>query len=786
MLNILGLTLGITIGIILFLYLQHQLSYDQSFAKYDQIYRFTNRLKADGVDFNIAQSSRRLAPIIKEDLPEVINYARFLSYGKSLLKYDFGTEQKQFYQEDIWLTDSTVFELFDHHFYEGNPQTCLAGPGKVVLTKSVAEKMFGQESAMGKRVNFDGNDPREVTAVISDLPENTHLKYQLLLSDISPITWDRNGDAARISEVYWNPRTYTYLLFPKDYDIQHFYDNFPSIYDKTFKIFGERINGTVSVNLQRIDDIHFNSDRSNDEPVGNIAYVYTFTSIGIFIILLACINYMNMATARSVTRTGEMGIRKVLGYSRTALFGSVMFEAILMAFIAMILANILVFFILYGTPFNALIKQNLSLNYLDNIPLIGGCLAVTFIIGFVSGIYPALYIPSVPVVKALKGSFTGDRAGTLLRKSLITFQFIISIFVIICTVLMDRQITYMQNRDLGIDKDYLLLIDIMDSTTAAHVPAIKTELLKNPNILGTTNSYGAPGISTMGSVMMVEKDSAMVQQHMDAIYVGKNYLTTLGIEIVQGRAFREDSPADFYKSYLINETGAKMLGRGNEAVGKNVMHFHGEEKMKVIGVFKDFNFESLHSPIKPLFLILDNETGGKFYIKLKGTNLQETIAYVEKVWTEFAPNSPFEYTFLDQEFAKQYEADQTQQRLISILSYICIFISILGLIGLSAFTASRKAKEISIRKVLGANTASLVALFSKEYLKLIIIAFLIAVPLADYAIVEWMSDFAYRMDIHWIYYIIPGLAVLFLGLFTVGFQSLRSAKANPVDGLRSE
>ncbi|WP_421870801.1 ABC transporter permease [Marinoscillum sp.] len=784
-LNILGLALGISVGIILLLYLQSELNYDKHYAKYDQIYRFTNHLKAQGADFNTARSSQRIGSVIKAEMPEVIEYVRFSSAGNPLITLDESMGEERFYEEHVWRTDSTFFKVFDHQFISGNPTTCLTGPGKVVLTESIARKYFGEEPALGKRLTLNDNDLRQVTAVISDLPENTHLKYDILLSHIPPITWDEDGNAERTSEIYWNPGSYTYLLMPKNYNVEQFYDKFPDIYDKTFAVFGKRIDGQVIPGLQRIDQIHFNSDKGGDEPTGNLNYVYTFAAVGLFIILLACINYMNMATARSITRTGEMGIRKVLGYSRAALFRSVMLEAVVMAVVALVLANVLTLITLELTSFNDLIHKNLSLNYLSNPQLIIGMLVITLLIGVFSGIYPALYIPSVPVVTALKGTFTGDRMGAFLRKSLITFQFAISLFVIICTVLMDKQIDYMQNKDLGFNKDQLLVIE-ESNAIKENREALKAKLLQNPNILQVTNSYGTPGMGNEGSVMMVEKDSGMVQQHMNMFYVGKDYLKTLDIEIVEGRAFREDGPYDAENVFLINESGAKKLGWGDQAVGKKVSYFHSDHKRTIVGMFRDFNYQSLHNPIDPMMIGLHHDIQGHLYVKLGTNNLKETLEFIRSTWTEFEAKSPYKATFLDEEFARQYEADLTQQRLISILSYICIFVSLLGLIGLSAFTASRKSKEISIRKVLGATVPSIILRFSRDYVQLIAIAFVIAVPLADYVIIEWMSDFAYRMDLSWIYFLVPGLAVLALGLVTVSIQSLRSAKANPVNGLRSE
>jgi len=787
LLNMLGLMLGITVGIVLLLYLQHELGYDKHYKKYNQIYRFSNHMQAQGADFNTALSSRRLGPLFKEEMPEVIEYVRFLKAGDPLASSEVNGIKREFYENEIYLTDSTFYKIFDHEYLEGDPKTCLSGPNKVVLTQSVKEKYFGKEPALGKFLTFNNNDPREITAVISDLPKNTHLRYEILISDFPIIDWDKDQGVERTSEVYWNPSSYNYLLLPKVYDEQQFYDKFPSIYDKTFKIFGERIGGTVTPYLERIDKIHFTSQRQGDRPTGNISYVYTFAAVGIFIILLACINYMNLATARSVTRTGEMGVRKVLGNSRFSLFVNVIIEAVLMSLIAMILANVLAIVLLEFTSFNSLIGKDLSLNYLDNPTLTVWVLGITLAIGIISGIYPALYIPSVPVVTALKGTFTGDKSGTTLRKVLITFQFVISLFVIICTLMMDRQVRFMQKKDVGLNTDRTLLIQVQDTVTEKSIDVIKNELMKNPNIVGTTNSYGGLlGEDIGGSVLRIERDSGMVQQQVNQLYAGMGFLDLMEIEMIEGRKFREDSKDEVYKSWIVNEAAVKAFGWEGSAIGKKLKYFHGEEDLKVVGVFKDFNYTSMHNPIMPLFITLDSDKGGTFYVKMRAENMEETMAYVEEVWTRFDTQHPYDYRFLNDVYAEQYGQEQTQQRLISLLSYISIIISLLGLIGLSAFTASQKAKEISIRKVLGANVSTIVVTFSKDYIILILIAFAVAVPLADYASIEWMSDFAYRMDISWWYFIIPGLIVTLLGLLTVAFQSLRSAKANPIEGLRKE
>ncbi len=787
-LNILGLALGIAVGIILLLYLQSEFTYDRHHQKHEQIYRLTHHLKADGADFNTSVAARELAPVLKEELPEVLDYARFIRFPTVMVqsKSDDGS-RKQFYEERIFTADSTAFSFFTHRFIEGDARTCLQGTNKVVLTESVAWKYFGDGPAVGKMLVFPGNELREVSAVVSDLPDNTHFKYEMLLSHIPPRPWVAEGDASRKSEGFWNPDSYTYLLLPPSYDPSTFYQKFHEvIFEKTFGVFAKQINGTVTPRIQPLADIHFHAGYDDDEPAGNLAYVYAFSGIGIFIMLLACINYMNMATARSVVRTSEMGVRKVLGFSKAALFRNVMLEALLMAFFAMLVGIVLAYMVLEATPFNSLIEKKLTLNFFSNPLLLTGTLTITALVGVLAGIYPAVYIPSVPVVVALKGTFTGDKTGAVLRKTLIVTQFVISLLVIICTVLMDRQIDFVQRKELGFTKDNILLIDIRDTATENRMESIKAELLKNPNIVAAATGHGTPGLGVGSNVFRVERDSVLAQQNMNLIWAGHDFVETMGIELVDGRGFRKDTENEYHRSFLVNETGARELGWAENAVGKRVRFFHGEQDAHVVGVIKDFNFQSLHSPIGPLFIVLTSHRGGRLHIRLKGTDLPQTIEYVEGVMSKFDPNHPFEYTFLDQAFGRQYRADQTQQQLISSLSYICIFISLLGLIGLSAFTASRKAKEISIRKVLGASVPAIVMLFSRDYFKLIIIAFVISVPLADYVITEWMSKFAYQMPVSWLYFVVPGVLVLFLGLLTVSLQSLKSAKANPVDGLRRE
>ncbi|MEP5611309.1 MAG: ABC transporter permease [Cyclobacteriaceae bacterium] len=788
LLNLLGLTLGISVGIILLLYLQNELSYDAHHTKGNQIYRVSHHLKAEGADFNTARTARELAPLLKQDIPEVINYVRFHGYGDTMITVNpDSNEPAQYYESRIMETDSSLLSVFTHEVLEGDRKSCLTGPGKVVLTQTVAKKYYGDNPAVGQIIRLPSGDQRTVSAVISDLPDNSHLKYEILFSEIQKRGWlAESDDPVRTSEGFWNAGSYTYVLMPKDYNYAAWDDRFRIIFDKYFSAFGKKIGGTAVASLTPLKDIHFQTGLTDDEPQGNIKYVYTFATIGLLIILLACINYMNMATARSVVRTKEMGIRKVLGFTRTKLFVSILSEALLLSVLAMFLALIVDFVILEFSPFNDWINKDLSLNFLSNPTLWLGLIVIVVVVGLFSGIYPAVYIPSIPVTAAMKGSAHTNKSESWLRKSLIVLQFSVSIFVILFVVLMNRQINYLNAANVGFDRENVVLIQLRDSTVVGKMTAIRNELSSHPNIRSITSAWGTPGLEVGGQVFRVEKDGELVQQAMRTIWSGPNYLETMGIQLLDGRDFRPEDGKRESRALIINETAAQELGWKDDPINKRVRFFHGEIDMHVVGVVKDFNFESLHNKISPMFLLRMPADDGTLHVRIAGQNIDETLTYLEEQFREFDPFHPFEYQFVDKEFEKQYQADQIQMQLISALSFICIFVSILGLIGLSAFTIGQKAKEISIRKVLGASVRSILVQFSKGYVMLILVAIALAIPLANYMIQEWLAEFAYQVSVKWYFYALPGILVLLLGLVIVLLQSVKSAQANPAEGLRSE
>jgi putative ABC transport system permease protein len=788
-LNILGLALGIAVSVILLLILQNDLSYDKYHVKHKQIYRLGGHLYATGIDLQQARSARELGRILKEEFPEVEDMVEANNWSRRMVEIkEADGKEKQWYEDRIVRTDSNYFQMFTHRFIEGDPKTCLVDVNTVVLTRSTAQKFFGDESALDKQISIDG-ELHKVTGVIEDVPENTHLKFDILVSQLpAQRDWTKEGGGVK-SEAFWNPDVFLYLQFPVGYDTRQFYEKFPTaIFDKYFKSFGDQVGGHYDPILENLADIHFHSKLSSDMPQGNLVYLYAFTAIGIFIIMLACINYMNLSTARSVNRAGEIAMKKTLGSSKRALVVSFLGESVLLSLIAMFLAVLIVLLVINATSFNSLIDKNLSTDFLNNKVLLFGTLGLTLFIGVLSGLYPALYLPSIPTLNALKGAFKNRKSSLYLRKSLTTIQFGISIFVVVCTLLMQDQIGFVRSRDLGFDKENMLLIPVQDTAVQNHINSIRAVFAQNPKILGSTVSYSVPGFNINGgAVMMAESDQGMTQQSFAIVAVGDDYLKTMGIELIDGRDFQAgDLDAD--KGFIVNEAAAKKMGWNDKAVGKKLRWFHDtDETKKVIGVVKNFNFSSLHNAVEPALITrVQGQGGGWLHLKIAGGDLPRTIESIRDTWTKYDIYHPFEYFFLDDRFNEQYKADEIQFKLLSNLAYICIFISLLGLLGLSAFTATQRTKEIGIRKVHGASIPQIIYLLYKDVMVLVVIAAVLVVPIGYYVMSSWLGNFAYQQPINFTIFALVAVLALIFAFLTVGFHSLRTATTNPVESLKYE
>jgi putative ABC transport system permease protein len=785
LLNILGLALGIGVGILLLLILQHDLTFDKHYAHHERIFRLGGHLQATGVDFRVARSARELGAVLKAELPEVQEVTRVNDWNHTLVKREKKGEEVAQYEEDVVRTDSTYFRIFKHEFISGDEKTCLNLLNSVVITKSTAKRYFGDEDPLNQQLLIDG-EAWKVTAVIQDLPKNTHLKFDFLLSGLSKSReWVVDKGLVK-SEAFWNPDVYLYMLMPENYKPETFYSKFPDIYTKYYKSFGDQVGGKYTAILQPLADIHFHSDLGSDEPLGNLSYLYAFSGIGVFIILLACINYMNLSTAKSVKRAAEIAMKKTLGSGKRSLVLSFLGESVFLSMISLLLAIVLVFLVLKATSFNSLIAKDLSPDFIHNPLLLFGSLAVALGIGVLSGLYPAFYLPSVPTLSALKGAFKNRESSKLLRKVLITTQFTISIFVVVCTFFMRDQINYVRNLDLGFSKDNVLILPVQDTLVQNQLTSIKSAFLQNPKIIATATSYDVPGMGVGGPVMWAEGKEGMVQQAFKMMAVSDDYFKTMNIEVLKGRGFQPGNNIDVENTFMCNEAAGKLMGWGEDPIGKKIKWFHGKEDGRIIGMVRDFHYSSLHNAIEPLIIVKSRKEGGFLYLKVAGDHLPETMSYIKEKWSGFDPNHPFEYFFLDQRFNEQYKADETQYKLITSLSSICIFVSLLGLLGLSAFTAAQRTKEIGIRKVHGASIPHIIYLLFKDIMFLVLIAAVLVIPAAWYIIGQWLGNFAYKMELNYFTFVIVGALAMVFAFFTVAFHSLKTARTNPVQSLKYE
>jgi putative ABC transport system permease protein len=502
--------------------------------------------------------------------------------------------------------------------------------------------------------------------------------------------------------------------------------------------------------------------------------------------MLACINYMNLATAKAANRATEIGMRKIAGSGKRMLMYCILGESILLSLVSLLIASILVALMVRSPEFSQLIGRNLTVNLYDNPVLLSGALGITLLIGFISGLYPAIHLTGIPPVAALKGKFRNPGSAIAFRRVSTTVQFVIAIFVVCCTLLMREQMDYIQTKNLGFNKDNLLVLPVHDSITFNYLPAAKAELLRNPNIEAITSAENVTGAG-MGEVMHCESETGMKEEGgVLVLVVGDDYLQTMGLQLIAGRDFQRGADVDMEGVYIANQSAVKLMGWGDQALGKRVSFWHGENAGKVIGVVKDFNINSLYQGVDPMFIIKGKWSKGYFQIRLSGRKIPETIEYIKDKWAAIDPNHPFEYFFLDQRFNQEYKDDVVRNKLLSALSGICIFISLLGLVGSSAFAATQRTKEMGVRKALGAAIPDIMYLLSREALMLVVFAAVLSAPFSWWAIHRWMENFAYKTDLNYLTYCIVTFVALASVLLTIIFQSLKTARANPVESLKHE
>jgi putative ABC transport system permease protein len=780
-LNFLGLSTGIACCIIIMLFLRNELTYDRHHENADRIYRISSNYVTSGKPLLYAITSPALGPRLKEEYPEIEEYVRIFPLPEMLFCFD----NKRIYQERLVLADPSILEVFTHPLLRGNKQTCLEDPNTVVLTETLARKYFGDENPMGKIIQVENQGDFMVTGVMKDPPRNSHIPIEGI---ISYSTWDTDQQSLRWSmyEVFG----YTYVLLPENYDLAAFYEKFPVFYEKYFKADEETYGQVYKPIFLKLKDIHYNSFGFRGEmPLGNKSYLYAFFFIGIFILVLACVNYVNMATARFSTRVREIGMKKVLGSGKRNLIFQLLGESLLVSFIAMIFAYGAV--LLFLTPFNQRLELNLETWMLLDPALITAVLGLFLLIGILSGIYPAFYLSSIRSVTAISGGFSSGRTGVQMRRILVTFQFVISIGVVIITLFMNRQIEFMRHRDLGFKKENVVSIRLRDNDVISKIQAFKQELIQHPDIISVATGIGQPGAPNTGLYRFESREN-MEEHNYFVLWGGFDFIQTLGAEIVDGRDLDPSYSTDRQKGFIVNETLVRFMEWDNP-IGKRVIqgtHTDGH----VIGVVKDFHFTSLHNKIEPMLIRMisrpeDNMPGSipdRLLVRLKSQDLTDTMKWLEERWNKFNPNRPFIFSFLDDSFDRLYDADRRQNRLVKIFSYICIVISLLGLLGLSSFTSLRRTKEVALRKILGASAAQIVLIMFREIFFLIVVSIGIAIPVSLLFIDMWLGRFAYRTGISPVLLGAAAIGAILVAFLTASYHSIKVAHTDPVDNLRYE
>jgi len=784
--NIIGLAIGLTCTILIALFVQNELSYDKHHKNYEKIYRLESHFSIQESEDHFAATALPLGPALKLEYPQdVAEYCRFMDMDNNLFLY----KEKQFFEDNVYYADSTLTDMFTHEFIAGSPKGALNDPNEMILSESFAKRIFADTNPIGETIELGRGFEFTVTGVFKDIPNNTHLRFEAIASFITlkPVFGAERFDSLE-STAFWNIGFFTYIMLTENGNIQNLYDSYPEFNEKYIKPVGDMINATFKYVAQPLADVHMHSTVGYDLPTGNIAYVKIFTIVALFLLLIGCINYMNLATSQSSNRAVEVGIRKVVGAQKNYLRWQFLFESILIATIAMIIAFVAVELLL--PTFNNLSDKELSFSFINNFDIVIGIILVTFLVGLISGSYPAFYLSSFIPVNVLKGSL-GRNKGTL-RKLLVLLQFSISIIMLIGTFTVMQQLNFLRNKDLGFDKENLVVLTIRDTSGVRNLQAFKDELSKNPQIIKIGTASSIPGEGHGIIVHLFEtNDGSMEEKGINFVFVDNDYLETMDMKIIKGRNYDKDLKTDAEESVLINQATAQVLGWGDDPLGKKLgfgANLDGTANLntRVIGVVKDFHYASLHNKIDPLLIMLSNDPQRNFCLRIKQDNIERTLSFIEEKWKMFCPTFPFEYKFLDNNLNQQYIAEEKIGKVFTYFSVLCVFIACLGLFGLAAYNAEQRTKEISIRKVMGASVSNIVLVLLKEFSTWVLLANIIAWPVAYLVLGKWLQNFAYSIDQSILTFIIAGITALIIALFTVSFRAVKAAQTNPAEALKYE
>ena len=781
--NITGLAIGIACCLLIFLYVRTSLSYDNHHKEADSIYRVVTEDKKSDRQQWLTLTPPMLAPTLVKNFPEVEAAARMIILPELLV----ANNEQKFFEENFYLADSTILQILTLPLKAGNSATALNAPNTIIISEAAAQKYFGNENPMDKILTIDNSLQVKVTGVMAKPTMPTHLKADFICS----FSLARQLFPERLNRWTWH-QFYTYARLKENTSKADFETKLASYVNKEVSPQTSAAGIQDYFHLQPVKDIYLRSGHLEyDQPNrGNINFVYAFAVIALFILVIACFNFMNLATARSLKRAKEVGVRKVIGAHKGQLITQYLGESILMTLIAFMLAIPVVELAL--PFFNELSGETLRLHLGKDFLVIAGLLFCSIPVGLLAGLYPAFFLSSFLPIDVLKSNNTGKGFRlSALRQGLVIAQFVISVVLIAATAIVYRQLNYLQSKDLGFDKEQTLVLHMEGEKMQQAYQQFKTEVLRNPNVIAATASYGEPGGLVAGDGIRLHGDK--INRPISMFTVDYDYIPTMKLQMVAGRPFAQQFKTDEQQAYIINETAVRALGFGtpDKALGQEIIwdEWLNPDKLKtgkVVGVVKDFHFKSLHQKIEPFVMHVYPGTFNRMTIRVRPGNIPATLAHLENTWKTFAPEYPFEYNFLDEYFGKMVESERKLSQVFTIFSGLAIFIACLGLLGLVAFSAQQRTKEIGIRKVMGASVSQITLLLTKDFTKLVLIAILIATPLAWYAMHTWLQDFPYRITISpWIFFLAGFISLLFTVL-TVSYLAHRAASTNPIKSLRTE
>lgn len=786
--NLFGLAVGMAVSIIILLYVQFELSYDTYHPDVDRLYRVSRAwFNQDGNEsLHLGHVAPPFGPLIQSDFPDDVESVARLMNADPLIR----AGENAFVEERFFMADPEVFDIFSWEIIEGDSKQALSEADGVILSASTAKRYFGEQSALGKELEMEiaGMEfDLQVRGVMQDMPANSHFQVDFLTSMI-PVVQFYGGQEAFMGNFGSNNFS-TYLKLAEGVDAKSFEDKLAGMIDRHM---GETAQGvpmsqTTALFMWPIEDIHLYSNLDSEiEANGNIDYVYIYGAVALFILLIACINFMNLSTARSSLRSMEVGLRKVMGANKLVLVRQFMGEGFVMTFIAMLLALALVFLCL--PIFADFLDKPLSLNFLSNPTLILWIVGIVVFVGMISGSYPALFLSGFAPAKVLKGAFKAGKGHENFRSVLVVGQFAISVVLIVAVLVVIGQLSYMQNKDLGFEKEDMVVLPSSAAITENY-RIIKDRLENQSGIVEVSMSSRVPSgrlLDSQGATTEVNGEMTQLNLRIADVHVAHNFLETYGIPLVAGRDFDYQLASDSTEAFVLNEASIREIGWSSpeEAIGKP-FHYGGRRGF-VTGVMQDFHFESLHQPIVPIVFMISHDRNNNVSVKFEADKRDEVLAYLRGEWADFRPGYPFEPNFIDEGFNRQYEAEARVKTIFTFFSALAILISVLGLLGLVTFATEQRTREIGIRKVMGAETSNILVLLGKDFLKLVAIGFLIAIPVSWFGMDSWLEDFAYHIGISWTTFLWAGLIAGLIAAVTVTSQTLRAAWANPVKSIKNE